>query len=46
MIVPSLGEDGEGARAVPYDTNEATAGQWAEQGHALICVVTKTFATG
>lgn len=46
MSVPSLGEDGEGTGAVPCDTNEATAGQWAEQGHALICVLTATFATG
>lgn len=45
MIVPSLGENGEGPGAVSCDTNEATAGQWAKQGHALICVLTMTFAT-
>ena len=36
MIVPSLGEDGEGTRAVPCDTNEAATRKWADQGHALI----------
>ncbi|KIU37159.1 hypothetical protein SR39_02095 [Methylobacterium radiotolerans] len=46
MIVPSLGEDGEGAGAVPCDTDEATAGQRAKQGHAPIGVLATTCATG
>lgn len=44
VIVPSLGEDGEAPGTIPCDMNEATAGQWAEQGHALIWALTTTFA--